>query len=127
MRFILVFALLLLSGSVKGQNLLNNTYSQVQQFYKSNPKHIGWEYDKEDNSVSFANKDAGVLYATYFTNNKVTTFKLVTYESMHKKVEEIYNSKYKKIGANIWVDYKTGIKYKLEVKDGLLYSTMTLL
>lgn len=116
---------LLISGAAKAQNLLNNTFEQVKEYYESSPKHSDWEYDAEDNTVSFVNKEAGVMYAAYFTNNKVTVFKLLTDKSMYGKVSEIFDSKYKKISHNTWVDYKKRMNYNLEVKQKVLFTTIT--
>lgn len=113
--------LLFISININGQNLIGYSESDIRKYMAEN--HRGMTFQKLTNNSTFrylkyVDEDE-MQTLLFFLNDQAIckNIRLVCDKSMKTEIIKEYDSIYKKIGENQWVEAKSGKNYLIDLRD----------
>jgi hypothetical protein len=124
MKYMKAFILLFLSIiclNLHGQNLIGYHEKDIRLYMKEKEKGMTFQsftYNSTFKYLKFANKDESQTLLFFLTADSICkSVRLVCDQSLKAdKIKEL-NSKYKKVGENVWSEVKNDKKYLIELKE----------
>ena len=115
------FIVFLISINLNGQNLIGYSEKDVRQYMADNQKEMAFQSYINNSTfkyLKYSNKDE-TLTLLFFLNEQSAckSVRLVCDKSLKAGKIKEFNSLYKKIGDNQWIETKNGKKYLIELKE----------
>lgn len=129
MKIILLFAYILISDLLSGQNLIGYKDFEIKKYMKENKENLSFNKVNNDrfNYLKYTDNSESQTLLFFLGTDSVCRSIRIICDSVIKaeKVKE-FDTNCKKNGENIWVDRRNGIDYLIEIKDEQWSSIITI-
>jgi hypothetical protein len=121
MRIVSLFAGLLLTGYFTyGQNLVGFNSKEIQKYMKEN--RLDMNVEKVTNNrfkyLKYSNNSDSQTLLFFFTNDSICkSVRLICDQRIKAEKVKEFDSIYKKIGKNRWIENRNGKNYHIEIRE----------
>lgn len=117
----IVLVTLLLCKNLSAQNLLGYKLMDIKEYMKENQKSMVFQSLTFNNTfkyAKYADKDGNQTTLFFLTADSVCkSIRMICDKSVEPEMIKDLDSKYKKAGANNWIENKGGTNYIIELRE----------